>query len=169
MFAVSENMRTFVMPRNTRTTKSECYIFNREYKAGVPFGQFYFGSLVFLGRNEGASASFVIYLPNFFPKMPRNEKVSGAVKDSTRTASTEQQSYSQLKRDEKTYRVVVFGGILVHGQGFGHSISYFVSAINESQAVSMALRKYSRRKYSLPIQEARVTLVGDSQACLTAE
>ncbi len=76
MFAVSENICIFVMPRNVRITESKRYIQNRNNKAGF-LRQFYFGSLAFLGGNKGASpVLFCTYCKNFFLKMPRNEKVS---------------------------------------------------------------------------------------------
>lgn len=111
MIAVSNINVSFVVPRNTKTAKSEYDIFIRIHKAEVPFGQFYFGSLVFLGGNQGAFASFVTPLPNFFPKMPRNEKVSGTVNNSTRTAS---KKYSTLKSEESQstqhiYKVKFYG------------------------------------------------------------
>lgn len=158
----------FVVANSVKAVQPYCYILFRNHKAGF-LRQYRFGGLAEFAKTQGSLASFVIYLPNFFLKMANSEKVSGAVKNSTRTASTEQQSYSQLKRTEKTYRIVIFGGVFVGEQGFGHSISYVLAAQNESQAIRMAMRKYSRRSNSLPIYEARVTLVGDSQACLTAE
>lgn len=165
MFAVSENMRTFVSASSVKAVQPYCYIFNRNHKAGF-LRQYRFGGLAEFAKTQGSLASFVIYLPNFFLKMANSEKVSGAVKHSTRTASIER--YSTLKSQEKTYRVVVFGGILVHGQGFGHCISYILSAKTERQAISMAMRKYSRRPNALPIHETRVTHIDDSPICLTS-
>lgn len=166
MFAVSENIAMFVMPNTDKTTKSDCYIRFRNHKAGF-LRQFYFGSLAVFGDIQGRLASFVTYLPNFFLTMPNTGKVSGAVNNSTRTASTKQSTqYSLLKSKESTYKVAVFGYVFSGNQGFGHCISYIVSAPSEASAIARATRKYSRRPNALSILEVRIIHPANS-TCLT--
>lgn len=143
MIAVSNKFTMFVVPRNTKTAKSEYDIFIRIHKAEVPFGQFYFGSLVFLGGNQGAFASFVTPLPNFFPKMPRNEKVSGTVNNSTRTASVK--SYSHLKAEESPrkhlYKVRIdgYGRWRKSDSSSDHTADIYHTDIYEATSISEAL------------------------------
>lgn len=164
MFAVSKNMRMFVVPNSESHTGSRITYESAILKRGSLSDDSTSVGSRCLAKHKGDSASFVIHTTNFFQKMPNSEKVSGAAKNSTRTASIER--YSTLKSQEKDYKVVVFSGVLVQGQGFGHSISYVISARNEAQAINQAIRKYRKRPNALEILEVRVVRAADSQ-CLT--
>lgn len=88
--------------------------------------------------------------------MPNSEKVSGTAKNSTRTAPIT--PYSDLKSEEQQsqFTVLVFGGVIVSGNGFGHCVTYKVQAKDEEQAIARAMRIYARRPNALKIQEARI-------------
>ena len=129
MFAVSKNMRMFVVPNSESRTGSRITYESAILKRGSLSDDSTSVGSRCLAKHKGDSASFVIHTTNFFQKMPNSEKVSGAVKNSTRTAPIT--PYSRLKSEEREKSQGLFK---VKFYGVGHWLPSADTSTNPHRA-----------------------------------
>lgn len=159
----------FVVANSVKAVQPYCYISFRNHKAGF-LRQYRFGGLAEFAKTQGSLASFVTYLPNFFLKMANSEKVSGAVKNSTRTAPIT--PYSRLKSEEREksqglFKVKFYGvgkwrtsvGTEPHLADIHFSDNYQASSAFEAAGMAIDAIQKQHPQYDIVLRSIKCSLL----------